>query len=34
MKNKNGLTSLHQASFNGHLEICKLLIENGADINC
>lgn len=28
-----GYTALHYASRNGHLEICKYLIENGANID-
>lgn len=30
---KNGYTSLHYASRNNHLEICKYLINNGAKTN-
>lgn len=32
-KDKMGLTSLHMATQFGHLQIIKLLIKNGADIN-
>ena len=28
-----GRTSLHWPCQNGHLEICQLLVENGADVN-
>ena len=31
--NKNHGTPLHLAAFVGHLEIVKLLAENGADLN-
>ena len=27
----NGGTALHNASFSGHLEIARLLLQNGAD---
>ncbi|GAB1605505.1 receptor-interacting serine/threonine-protein kinase 4-like isoform X1 [Argonauta hians] len=30
----SGYTPLHYASRSGHLEICKLLVENGANVNC
>ena len=29
----SGATSLHWSSGAGHLEICQLLVENGADVN-
>ncbi|CRG96238.1 acyl-CoA-binding protein, putative [Plasmodium gallinaceum] len=32
-KNSDGLTALHYACDRGHLEIAKLLVERGADIN-
>ena len=32
-EDKDGYTALIFASFNGHLEIVKLLIAKGADIN-
>ena len=32
-KNKKGKTALRFASQNGHLDIVKYLVENGADIN-
>jgi len=32
-KNKMGLSSLHFASINNHLEVARLLIDNGADVN-
>ena len=25
-------TPLHEAAYNGYLDICKLLLENGADL--
>ena len=30
-RDKDGWTSLHVASKNGHLEVAKLLLTNGAD---
>ena len=30
---KSGFTPLHQAASNGQTDICKLLIEKGADIH-
>ncbi|XP_014767550.1 ankyrin repeat domain-containing protein 39 [Octopus bimaculoides] len=30
----SGYTPLHYASRSGHLEICKLLVEHGANVNC
>ena len=33
-KNSKGSTPLHLASFKGHVDTIKLLIDNGADINC
>ena len=32
-KDQNGRSLLHIASTNGHLEVCKLLLENGANVN-
>ena len=32
-KNKDGSTALLFASFKGHLEILKYVVENGADLN-
>ena len=32
-QDKNGYSCLHYASRNGHLNICKLLIEAGIDVN-
>ncbi|XP_053209211.1 ankyrin repeat and MYND domain-containing protein 2-like [Panonychus citri] len=31
---ENGMSFLCQAAFKGNVEICKLLIQNGADVNC
>ncbi|GFO48838.1 ankyrin repeat domain-containing protein 39-like [Plakobranchus ocellatus] len=31
---KSGYTALHYASRSGHLDVCKLLISHGADVNC
>ena len=31
--NENGMTPLHYAAFNGHLRVCKLIIENVSDKN-
>lgn len=33
IEDKSGYTALHYASRNGHLEMCKLLISNGANVN-
>jgi ankyrin repeat protein len=33
VKSKNGATSLHDASLNGHTETAMMLIEKGADIH-
>ena len=30
----DGYNDLHQAAVQGHSEICKVLVEHGADINC
>lgn len=30
---KQGLSSLHHAATNGQVDICELLIQNGADVN-
>lgn len=30
---KNGVTALHVSAFNGHLEMVKLLIKNGINVN-
>jgi len=30
---QNGSTSLHSAAWNGHLEVVKMLIKSGADVN-
>jgi ankyrin repeat protein len=30
-QNKNGVTPLHTAAYNGHVDIVKLLLEHGAD---
>jgi ankyrin repeat protein len=32
-RNKEGMTPLHMAAYSGSLEICQLLIENGANVN-
>ncbi|KAM3133337.1 hypothetical protein pb186bvf_014498 [Paramecium bursaria] len=32
-KNQNGLTPLYIACRNGHLQVCEILLKNGADIN-
>lgn len=32
-RDASGYTSLHYAARNGHLEVCKFLLEKGADIN-
>ena len=34
IENKEQFTALHLSSINGNLNICKLLIENGANLNC
>ncbi|CAB4022855.1 ankyrin repeat and MYND domain-containing 2 [Paramuricea clavata] len=31
---ENGMTPLMQAAYKGKHEICELLIERGADVNC
>lgn len=33
MSNDRGITVLHEAAFDGYIDILKLLIEHGADIN-
>lgn len=30
---KSGYTALHYASRNGHLDMCKLLVGKGANVN-
>ena len=32
-KNKHGETAIDFAAFYGHIDICKLLIEKGSDVN-
>lgn len=32
-KDENGWTPLHEGARSGHLEVVKLLVENGADVN-
>ena len=29
----HGVTALHEASEAGHVEVCKLLIDSGVDVN-
>ena len=29
-----GQTPFHEAAAYGHIELCKLFIENGVDLNC
>jgi ankyrin repeat protein len=31
---QNGMTPLMQAAYKGKHEICRLLIDKGADVNC
>ena len=33
IQNEEGNTALHIASFNGYIEICKLLVEKGIEKN-
>lgn len=33
VRDKSGYTALHYAARNGHVEVCKLLLKNGADVN-
>lgn len=32
-KDSAGYTALHYAARNGHLDVCRILLENGADVN-
>lgn len=32
-RDAGGYTALHYAARNGHLEVCRFLLSNGADIN-
>jgi ankyrin repeat protein len=32
-KDNRGMTPLHNAASHGYVEICKLLLNNGADVN-
>lgn len=33
VRDKSGYTALHYAARNGHAEVCKLLLMNGANVN-
>lgn len=33
VRDRSGYTALHYAARNGHVEVCKLLLRNGADVN-
>ncbi|RIB24820.1 ankyrin repeat-containing domain protein [Gigaspora rosea] len=33
-KDENGETALHEAAWNGHTKIVKILLNQGANINC
>jgi ankyrin repeat protein len=30
---QDGMTPLYAAAFNGHLEVCRVLLDKGADAN-
>ena len=30
---RDGYTPLHYSAINGHLEVCRLLLQSGADVN-
>ncbi len=34
MRDEMGETALHKAAFNGHVDSCRVVLEQGVNVNC